>query len=230
MSAARDRTLQAEPRLTGCADSTLFMRVSPLRSSALSRCGNFSIRFQRLSGAFPSQTGGSVLLFNARVVNGGVTFDNVAVNRALEVLARLLVEVLAVDDPHLFEESRLAALASAQQQDLYQPLHVRFLPGDTSVDLLRLSRLFHLAAVEQADGQANFQHGPGRQEIRHVRTNFIDAHLMRVRAARARGQAPSLNSGSSSARPFTVTLETLGAVVTRFHNLKLTLVDIYSFC
>lgn len=115
-----------------------------------------------------------------------VTFDNVAVNGALEVLARSLVEVLAVDDPHLFEESRLAALASAQQQDLHQPLHVLLLPLDTFVDVLGLSRLLLLAAGEQADGQANFKHGPGRQEIRHVRTNFIDANLMRVRAARAR--------------------------------------------
>lgn len=64
----------------------------------------------------------------------------------------MLVEVLAVDDPHLFEESRLAALASAEQQDLHQPFHVRFLPRETSVDLLGLSDLFDLAAVEQADG------------------------------------------------------------------------------
>ncbi|TNN52716.1 hypothetical protein EYF80_037096 [Liparis tanakae] len=44
-------------------------------------------------------------------------------NRGSEVLSVLLVEVLAVDDPHLFEESRLAALARAEQQDLHQPLH-----------------------------------------------------------------------------------------------------------
>ena len=81
-----------------------------------------------------------------------VTFDNIAVNRGSEVLSGLLVEVLAVDDPHLFEESRLAALASAEQQDLHQPLHVRFLPGEGPVDLLGLSELFHLAAVQQADG------------------------------------------------------------------------------
>lgn len=86
----------------------------------------------------------------------GLTFDNVAINRGSEVLPRLLVEVLPVDDPHLFEESRLAALARAEQQDLYQPLHVGFLPGEASVDLLGLSQLLHLAVVEQADGQANF--------------------------------------------------------------------------
>lgn len=83
---------------------------------------------------------------------GDVTFDNIAVNRGSEVLSGLLVEVLPVDDPHLFEESRLAALASAEQQDLHQPFHVRFLPRETSVDLLGLSELFHLAAVQQADG------------------------------------------------------------------------------
>lgn len=77
-----------------------------------------------------------------------VTFDNIAVNRWFELLSRLLVEVLAVDDSHLFEESRLAALASAEQQDLYQPLDVRFLPGNGFVDLLGLSYLFYLAAVE----------------------------------------------------------------------------------
>lgn len=85
-----------------------------------------------------------------------VTFDNVAVDRGPELLPGLLVEVLAVDDPHLFEESRLAALASAEQKDLHQPLHVGFLPGETSVDLLGLSELIYLAAVQQADGQTNF--------------------------------------------------------------------------
>lgn len=85
-------------------------------------------------------------------MNSEVTFDNVAVNRGSEVLSGSLVEVLPVDDPHLFEESRLAALASAEQQDLYQPFHVRFLPGKTSVDLFGLSKLFPLAAVKQADG------------------------------------------------------------------------------
>uniref|UniRef100_A0A668ACC8 Uncharacterized protein n=1 Tax=Myripristis murdjan TaxID=586833 RepID=A0A668ACC8_9TELE len=85
-----------------------------------------------------------------------VTFDNIAVNSGSELLSGLLVEVLAVDDPHLFEESRLAALASAQQQDLHQPFHVGFLPGNTSVDLFGLSDLFHLAAVEETDGQTNF--------------------------------------------------------------------------
>lgn len=77
-----------------------------------------------------------------------VTFDNIAVNGGPEFLPGVLVEVLPVDDPHLFEESRLAALASAEQQDLYQPFHVGFLPGQTSVDLLRLSGLFYLAAVQ----------------------------------------------------------------------------------
>lgn len=43
-----------------------------------------------------------------------VTFDNVAVDGGSELFAGLLVEVLAVDDPHLFEESRLAALAGAE--------------------------------------------------------------------------------------------------------------------
>lgn len=85
-----------------------------------------------------------------------VTFDNIAVNRSPEFLSRLLVEVLAVNDPHLFEESRLAALASAQQQDLHQPLHVRFLPGQSFVDLPGLSDLLRLAGVKQAGGQTNF--------------------------------------------------------------------------
>lgn len=85
-----------------------------------------------------------------------VTFDNVAVDGGSELFAGLLVEVLAVDDPHLFEESRLAALAGAEQQDLYQPLHVCLLPGDASVDFFGTPQLLHLAAVEQAYGQANF--------------------------------------------------------------------------
>lgn len=85
-----------------------------------------------------------------------VTFDNIAVDRSFEILSGLLVEVLAVDDSHLFEESRLAALASAQQQDLHQPLHVRFLPRQISVDLLGLSDLVRLAGVKQAGGQTNF--------------------------------------------------------------------------
>nr|BAC25732.1 unnamed protein product [Mus musculus] len=51
------------------------------------------------------------------------TFDHVAVDGGAELLARALVEVLAVDDPHLLQEGGLAALARAQQQDLHQPLH-----------------------------------------------------------------------------------------------------------
>uniref|UniRef100_A0A3B4Z5D7 Uncharacterized protein n=1 Tax=Stegastes partitus TaxID=144197 RepID=A0A3B4Z5D7_9TELE len=118
----------------------------------LHRCGNFPIHFKRLSGAFLPPPHGSNPPLEYLPLSREVTFDNVAVNRGSEVLSGLLVEVLAVDDPHLFEESRLAALASAEQQDLYQPLHVRFLPGDAPVDLLGLSELFPLAAVEQANG------------------------------------------------------------------------------
>lgn len=89
-------------------------------------------------------------------VRGDLTFYNVAVNGGSEILPGLLVEVLPVDDPHLLEERRLAALSGAEQQDLHQALHVRFLPGQTSVDLLGPSELLHLAAVQQADGQTNF--------------------------------------------------------------------------
>lgn len=115
----------------------------------LNRCGNFPIRFKRLSVA------AKTVYFLPPITpcaSRDVTFDNIAVNCGSEVLSGLLVEVLPVDDPHLFEESRLAALASAEQQDLHQPFHVRFLPRETSVDLLGLSELFHLAAVQQADG------------------------------------------------------------------------------
>lgn len=104
---------------TGCVASRceLFM-CDP----SLGRCGNFPHRFQTIAAKYnPTQP---------------LTFDNVAVNRGSEALSGLMVEVLAVDDPHLFEESRLAALASAEQQDLHQPFHVRFLPRETSVDLL----------------------------------------------------------------------------------------------
>ncbi|KAG7222270.1 hypothetical protein INR49_027274 [Caranx melampygus] len=85
----------------------------PLIPALLNRCGNSPILFQRLSG--PSQRDGSNPPPgpDEPYVNGDVTFNNVAVNRASEVLSGVLVEVLAVDDPHLFEESRLAALASA---------------------------------------------------------------------------------------------------------------------
>lgn len=89
---------------------------------------------------------------NIPAAGSDVTFNNIAVNCGSEFLPGLLVEVLPVDDPHLFEESRLAALASAEQKDLYQSFHIGFLPGKTSVDLLGLSDLFHLAAIEQADG------------------------------------------------------------------------------
>uniref|UniRef100_A0A3B4ULW2 Uncharacterized protein n=1 Tax=Seriola dumerili TaxID=41447 RepID=A0A3B4ULW2_SERDU len=99
----------------GCADSRcrLFIYVLSPSPALLNRCGNFPIHFQRLSGAFQSQQDGFISLTNVPVVYREVTFNNVAVNRASELLSGLLVEVLAVDDPHLFEESRLAALASA---------------------------------------------------------------------------------------------------------------------
>lgn len=118
--------------------------VGCLCRSSLTDVQTFPIRFKgfspperRLSPPESTPADGSV-----------VTFDNVAVNRGPEFLPGVLVEVLPVDDPHLFEESRLAALASAEQQDLHQPFHVGFLPGQTSVDLLRLSDLFYLAAVQ----------------------------------------------------------------------------------
>lgn len=120
-----------------------------LCGSSRNRCANFPRPLRPFS---PRQKGG----WFPPGAHLAVTFDNVAVNGGPEFLPGVLVEVLAVDDPHLLEESRLAALASAQQQDLHQPLHVGFLPGETSVDLLGLSDLLHLAAVEQADGQANF--------------------------------------------------------------------------
>lgn len=63
--------------------------------------------------------GDCIRFISDRIVSNDPTFDNVAVDRGSELLSGLLVEVLAVNDPHLFEESRLAALASAEQQDLY---------------------------------------------------------------------------------------------------------------
>uniref|UniRef100_A0A8C4ISC1 Uncharacterized protein n=1 Tax=Dicentrarchus labrax TaxID=13489 RepID=A0A8C4ISC1_DICLA len=100
--------------------------------SLSARCGNFppppppplNIHFKRL---YPQND--LVFKKNKRIAlfavkQASLTFDNVAVDCGFEVLPGLLVEVLAVDDPHLFEESGLAALASAQQQDLHQPFHV----------------------------------------------------------------------------------------------------------
>uniref|UniRef100_A0A8P0SFV9 G protein subunit alpha 13 n=1 Tax=Canis lupus familiaris TaxID=9615 RepID=A0A8P0SFV9_CANLF len=96
------------------------------------------------------------------------TFNHVAVDGGAELLARALVEVLPVDDPHLLQEGGLAALARAQQQDLHQPLHVRLLPGQAFVDLLGLALLLGLAARQHAAGEAHGQHGPRRQEVRHL--------------------------------------------------------------
>ncbi len=124
----------------------------PAQHSAAKQMWKLSRPFKRLSVADKHLISSP----NVPAVSCDVTFDNIAVNCGFEFLLRLLVEVLAVDDPHLFEESRLAALASAEQQDLHQPLHVRFLPGETSVDLLGLSELFVLAAIQQADGYTNF--------------------------------------------------------------------------
>uniref|UniRef100_A0A8C6Q713 Uncharacterized protein n=1 Tax=Nothobranchius furzeri TaxID=105023 RepID=A0A8C6Q713_NOTFU len=91
----------------GCAESRcgLFMGVF---SAAKRRCGNVSIRlnaFLRLLG--PEQVVYSTR-YKVNLVRSEVTFNNVAVN------------LIAVDDPHLFKESRLAALASAQQKDFNQ--------------------------------------------------------------------------------------------------------------
>uniref|UniRef100_A0A8C6KAT7 Uncharacterized protein n=1 Tax=Melopsittacus undulatus TaxID=13146 RepID=A0A8C6KAT7_MELUD len=52
------------------------------------------------------------------------TFNHVAVDGGSELLPGRPVPVLPVDDPHLLEESRLAALPRSQQQDLDEPLHV----------------------------------------------------------------------------------------------------------
>lgn len=120
--------------------------VSPQQQLQLHRCGNFPTAFLAAISPFLAPTR----------PDREPTFDNIAVDSSFELLSGRLVEVLAVDDPHLFEESRLAALAGPEQQDLYQPLYVRFLPGEASVDLLGLPYLLYLAVVEQTDGQTNF--------------------------------------------------------------------------
>lgn len=96
------------------------------------------------------------------------TFDHVAIDGGAELLARALVEVLAVDDPHLLQEGGLAALARTQQQDLHQPLHVGLLPRQAFVDLLGLALLLGLAVRQHAAREAHGQHGARRQEVRHL--------------------------------------------------------------
>lgn len=96
------------------------------------------------------------------------TFDHVAVDGGAELLARALVEVLAVDDPHLLQEGGLAALTRTQQQDLHQPLHVGLLPRQAFVDLLGLALLLGLAVRQHAAREAHGQHGARRQEVRHL--------------------------------------------------------------
>lgn len=113
------------------------------------------------------------------------TFDHVAVDGGAELLARALVEVLPVDDAHLLEEGGLAALARAQQQDLHEPLHVGLLPRQAFVDLLGLALLLGLAARQHAAREAHGQHGPRRQEVRHL-------------AAAAASAGPSGSSASSA--------------------------------
>lgn len=109
------------------ADVDCLCVLSP-SPAPLNRCVNFTVGFKRPKNVIFTS-------LNVSALSNEVTFDNIAVNRCSELLSGVLVEVLAVDDPHLFEESRLAALASAEQQDLYQPFYVRFLLGETSVDL-----------------------------------------------------------------------------------------------
>uniref|UniRef100_A0A8B9RCQ0 Uncharacterized protein n=1 Tax=Astyanax mexicanus TaxID=7994 RepID=A0A8B9RCQ0_ASTMX len=65
------------------------------------------------AGCCPVVSGSPVLTHLDDVVEDGVS----------EVQQRFLVELLAVDDPHLLEEGGLAALPRAQQQDLHQPPH-----------------------------------------------------------------------------------------------------------
>uniref|UniRef100_A0A9L0IUJ6 Uncharacterized protein n=1 Tax=Equus asinus TaxID=9793 RepID=A0A9L0IUJ6_EQUAS len=134
------------------------------------------------------------------------TFDHVAVDGGAELLARALVEVLPVDDPHLLQEGGLAALARAQQQDLHQPLHVGLLPGQAFVDLLGLALLFGLAARQHAAGEAHGQHGPRRQEVRHLAAAAAAAsagpsgslHLLLGRRA---APAPRLEGGERCGGP-----------------------------
>lgn len=94
--------------------------------------------------------------------------EDVVEDGVAELEQRLLVELAAVDDAHLLEEGGLAALARAQQQDLHEPLHVGLLPGQAFVDLLGLALLLGLAARQHAAREAHGQHGPRRQEVRHL--------------------------------------------------------------
>uniref|UniRef100_A0A4X1ST82 Uncharacterized protein n=1 Tax=Sus scrofa TaxID=9823 RepID=A0A4X1ST82_PIG len=135
------------------------------------------------------------------------TFDHVAVDGGTELLARALVEVLSVDDPHLLQEGGLAALARTQQQDLHEPLHVGLLPRQAFVDLFGLALLLGLAARQHAAGEAHGQHGPRRQEVRHLAAAAAAAasagpsgslHLLLGRRA---APAPRLEGGERSGDP-----------------------------
>uniref|UniRef100_A0A8C5SAS7 Uncharacterized protein n=1 Tax=Laticauda laticaudata TaxID=8630 RepID=A0A8C5SAS7_LATLA len=60
---------------------------------------------------------------------GEAHLQGVLVNGGAELEQCLLVELAAVDDAHLLEEGRLAALAGAQQQDPHQAAHGAALAG-----------------------------------------------------------------------------------------------------
>uniref|UniRef100_A0AAY5EUR7 Uncharacterized protein n=1 Tax=Electrophorus electricus TaxID=8005 RepID=A0AAY5EUR7_ELEEL len=83
---------------------------SPTLHTLNFRTDNKQTRARRRKSAYqPSKT-------------GTPTFDNITVNSCSELFFRPLIEVLAVYDAHLFEESGLAALSSAEQDCSASPL------------------------------------------------------------------------------------------------------------
>lgn len=78
-----------------------------------------------------------------------LTFYYITMNCGSEVFFGLLIEVLAMDNAHLLEESGLAALARSEQQDLHEPLDVRLVAVDTLVYLFRFPQLLHFATREE---------------------------------------------------------------------------------
>lgn len=97
-----------------------------------------------------------VLPGNAKFVSGIHQYphalDDILKDRISEVEQRFSVKLFPVDDPHLLEECGLAALSSAQQQDLYQPPYGAPLARQIRVDLttapLRLALLVHVPLVD----------------------------------------------------------------------------------
>lgn len=106
--------------------------------------------------------------FEANINSLRLYLQYVLVDRVPEIQQRFLIELVSINDAHLFEECGLSALSGPEQQDLHQAAHGSPLPGEHRVDLPapapRLPLLRRVPLPAPVLAAARLPAGLGREE------------------------------------------------------------------